>query len=90
MSYTILPGVKQDHRGNLYRNAAYPNGKIITVPYAEKKSNYWWMKPVLVRSLSYEFAKGIIASTPNQQLKLDRVLESSPTYWSIEFFQRRA
>lgn len=35
MAYTLSQGVRQDHRGKFYRNASYPNGKIIQVPYAE-------------------------------------------------------
>ena len=33
MAYEIIPGVRQDHRGRLYQNGRYPNGKGIEVPY---------------------------------------------------------
>lgn len=33
MAYRILgDGIRQDHRGRLYRTAVYPNGKTIIVP----------------------------------------------------------
>lgn len=31
----VLPGVKQDHAGRLYRMARYPSGKLVEVPYAD-------------------------------------------------------
>lgn len=34
MSYTIQPGVRQDHKGRLYQIGTYPNGKSIMVPYS--------------------------------------------------------
>lgn len=34
MAYELKPGIRQDHRGRLYRQAIYPNGKVIVVPYA--------------------------------------------------------
>lgn len=50
MSYQIIPGVKQDHRGRLYRHGAYPNGKLIIVPYEAEERVYDWMEPVEVES----------------------------------------
>lgn len=32
MSYELIPGVRQDHRGRTYQLARYPNGKLIEVP----------------------------------------------------------
>ena len=32
MAYTLIPGVRQDHRGRHYQLATYPNGKVIEVP----------------------------------------------------------
>lgn len=32
---TLLPGIKQDARGNLYRMGRYPSGKLVDVPYTE-------------------------------------------------------
>ena len=35
MSYSLISGVRQDHKGRLYQLATYPNGKVIEVPYSE-------------------------------------------------------
>lgn len=32
---TLLPGVRQDHRGKLYQLGRYPSGKSVMVPYEE-------------------------------------------------------
>ena len=50
MAYTILQGVKQKPNGQLYRTAAYPNGKIIEIPYEETARVYPWMEQVEVES----------------------------------------
>ena len=32
MAYELIPGVRQDHRGQCYQIGRYPNGKLINVP----------------------------------------------------------
>lgn len=46
MSYHLIPGVRQDHRGRFYRIAVYPSGKTIAVPY--EPSEQW-------RAFSFRF-----------------------------------
>ena len=50
MSYSLIPGVRQDHRGRLYQVGRYPNGKTIVVPYSSDIEQrplrfllaHWW------------------------------------------------
>lgn len=86
----IVPGVRQDHNGQLYRIAQdnFNNQYQVPAPTPElSSSTKRAMTKVTVTSMAFRAAQGLTPKNAVQAAKLQAILDRGPTYESLACYQ---